>query len=990
MARFLAWHEPGYSLMPIIDSIDYSTYGGYNDLDFATLVGIHGGGYQTIAGPGGFRLGKVGPRLCLVDASGKVWLGRGLYNVKSDSQTALGGGQQTGRTIQSNIIAKYGSAGAVWENAIANRLRNYWHFNFTSYSFFYLNQRYQTGLADVVSADSSLYAMHYLAPNGGYTEPIKNVMQCIRADYPSQSAWQTRTWPDVFDPKYTTWVNYHWGTSVWLSPNTCWFVSDDGDWVSQILGQAHPNENGGGVFGVDWVPHGGLVALFSSPNLSTIRPGTSNAPTDPYNGASITWSADTVNYTKQAVIEFLKTRYANNISALNAAWGTGGYYTSFDSAGGWGIGTGLADEDGMRARTWFGSASAVIYGHPVGTNNCMDATTWGLAGETTTSSYGFGTVPKLREDLDLFLQSMVEQWARPVKEAIKARWGAGALYAGSTLGTGKLGAASRGPVLKALGLHCDLLYGGGWQPGETWSAWSTFVPNQVGRSIPIVQVMYVTATPDSSLYYTGHGGNETTQGALGTRMNNFIQACYRQQYNNGDFPVVALIRWELYDNIAEGDAYGVCSANDNPYDGRDYRTAQTDSINTAYTTRTEDRVYGDSLSGLIQGFRGMLTTTQQELGVLAPWAPTVTQTSFAANDTTVSGTGIVGATITVTVSGVVTGTTTVASNGAWSKTVNPLVLGDYVTATQTFSGNTSAATSRVYCTINLYVSYSETFSAADNNLLTQPGCSQPWGQIGGNHLRTISGIVIGADTGFGSAQMQRDVNMDDLAITGDIRLTQPTGGTSKWGLYVRLTADGQTTYGFEYSISTSNVVTPRLFRKVAGVETTLVTGSTFVGAPSGTGKLAIKGSTLTFYKSGVQQYQTTDTAIATGRRAGFFLQQEPNTTSRAQIDNVLVESIPDTPSTPTFDAYTLGDTTLSGDGTAGMTLTVYRNSVAETTTVVDSAGNWSVSFVAVQGDLVQARQYNGTYSEYGTLSIQTTPPVPTVYTGGLVGSFGSV
>ena len=50
---------------------------------------------------------------------------------------------------------------------------------------------------------------------------------------------------------------------------------------------------------------------------------------------------------------YLEKKYGT-IAALNKAWGTGNFYTSFCDAGGFGTGTGVLDEDG-RHTVWFGS-----------------------------------------------------------------------------------------------------------------------------------------------------------------------------------------------------------------------------------------------------------------------------------------------------------------------------------------------------------------------------------------------------------------------------------------------------------------------------------------------------------------------------------------------------------------------------------------------------------------------------------------------------------
>ena len=61
--------------------------------------------------------------------------------------------------------------------------------------------------------------------------------------------------------------------------------------------------------------------------------------------------SDTKNYAKFALRDYLQSVYAT-IALLNAAWGT--HYTTFDSAGGWGAGTGFLDESGKGlCATWY-------------------------------------------------------------------------------------------------------------------------------------------------------------------------------------------------------------------------------------------------------------------------------------------------------------------------------------------------------------------------------------------------------------------------------------------------------------------------------------------------------------------------------------------------------------------------------------------------------------------------------------------------------------
>ena len=89
-------------------------------------------------------------------------------------------------------------------------------------------------------------------------------------------------------------------------------------------------------------PHIGFVVAASAPSISS----------DPYAyGGKTLYYSDTRNYAKYALRDYLESTYAT-IAALNTAWGA--HYTTFDSAGGWGKGTGFLDENGAGlCSTWY-------------------------------------------------------------------------------------------------------------------------------------------------------------------------------------------------------------------------------------------------------------------------------------------------------------------------------------------------------------------------------------------------------------------------------------------------------------------------------------------------------------------------------------------------------------------------------------------------------------------------------------------------------------
>jgi len=95
---------------------------------------------------------------------------------------------------------------------------------------------------------------------------------------------------------------------------------------------------------------------------------------------------DTKLYTKYALRDFLKSKY-KKIEKLNEAWGT--KYTSWDSDGGWGKGTGLLDEDGRN----------------LGGGKLNDPRKKGF--------------PALREDLDIFAAKIMRQFFRTAYQTRK-------------------------------------------------------------------------------------------------------------------------------------------------------------------------------------------------------------------------------------------------------------------------------------------------------------------------------------------------------------------------------------------------------------------------------------------------------------------------------------------------------------------------------------------------------------------------------------------
>jgi hypothetical protein len=578
------------------DGIVYSARGGYDALDFAALVAQYGGGFQGSAGvpnsmpsgtptpaPGsftGYRLGKVGKRWVFVDPLGKVMLLRGLYATTFDQVHQIGGGQQAGRTLLNNTRTKYAGAGIGWNEATATRLKMF-HYNSTGSGSRYLGGN---GIAFQAQYHTGIYTV-----SGGFgvlREAVKDILKYgVKPNLPGQDGWVGRHMIDCFDPKFKQYIDHPdpngWG-GIRPNPGVLFFQADDGDYMYGF-GSGHPDETGATPHGSGWGPHAGMIALIGKPNIT--------GPTTDPRGGTQRWTVDTVNHTKRALIDQLIAKYGT-IAALNAAWGTGDYYTTFESAGGWGGGTGLLDEDGMRPRTWFGKDGAPFYQKVAGQNDFFNSTRWN---------------PNVKIDLDLFLGKMMEAYLKPFAERLQTRW-PGALFIGHTGAGTRLG-LNRKPIWEAMGKYCHLVRG--FDLGAPEST-NRLIRQWMGRDIPMVSALYFPNNDDGSMYYVKRGdGTQATRGANIAKLLN-TEMAYREA--DGTYPVVGNNFWGMYDQPGEGTGWGIFSYNDNPYDGRDYRAAQPDPYTAGRTTLTEDRVYGDAITPIKQAHIAQFATLQAQFG----------------------------------------------------------------------------------------------------------------------------------------------------------------------------------------------------------------------------------------------------------------------------------------------------------------------------------------------------------------------------------------
>jgi FG-GAP-like repeat/FG-GAP repeat len=461
------------------------------------------------------------------------WL-RGVFNVDpSGSQDGFPGGSYAER-----IIGKYGST-RTWLLQTSRRLRT-WGFNSVAeYS--------HAGFADLAPGEGIPYSTidrvswYGLTNQGGYAPgPFKDLIECLEGS--AYTGYTAGRFPDVYDPNYTAYSNGRtaasatdpqWGP-VLSSPWHIGMVMDD---VDDLYGFGPGSElpSAAGVVH----PHPGWVALACTPTRATSA----------RHGVSYVNSAV---YTKLALRDFLRIRYVT-VAALNAAWGS--TYTSWESAGAYGVGSGLLDEDGRHG--WLGDTEGTLTGASAG----------------------------VVADLDDFLLDLARRYFGTRVTSLKAAFPNKLVFGPATL-SGWSG-LSRGAILKAAGELVDVVQAG--------AATATVVERTrfyMGDH-PIVTWEGVTANADSALWRDpqpfGQSPALTTQDIRGRRYADRLAFLLTQP------TVVGLKWWALADSWAERANWGLVSLRDNAYDGREARVAHG-ADPWGYATGSEEHDYGDMLS----------------------------------------------------------------------------------------------------------------------------------------------------------------------------------------------------------------------------------------------------------------------------------------------------------------------------------------------------------------------------------------------------------
>lgn len=387
----------------------------------------------------------------------------------------------------------------------------------------------------------ALYAMTNSSSyiSGGSGAAIKDLMYGIKAEvytgYRSELA-------DMFDSGFEEWMTGQLENDTviqqaWLGPNSEYFIGFTVDESDNMWGFGSgpdfPTVAGGKIDAGYDQPHLGWMVLVTAPTQA------SNTE------KSITYT-DTEVLSKTEFSTWLSTRYSASISALNTAWGS--YYTTFGTQGaGFGVGTGVLDEDGLCPAK--------------GVHDC-----W----VPTDAKSLTGATASMKADLDAFLLYFARHYFSTVKTVLDAEV-PGHLYFGTL--TGGWGTPSRAGILQAMGEYADVLQVVQLPPNCSDCTDSQARVNFAGLhggDKPWLQWDGFASNPDSymSPWPTEAGAAQSaTQEARGAVYAARVASYLASKDAANIFHTVGFQWWEMYDNRAEQLNWGLLTRRDNAYDG---------------------------------------------------------------------------------------------------------------------------------------------------------------------------------------------------------------------------------------------------------------------------------------------------------------------------------------------------------------------------------------------------------------------------------------
>jgi hypothetical protein len=482
------------------------------------------GGLIAVNIPGGatgrFRVATVGNRIILVDALGHPIFALATYNMDFDDRFV-------------NVPAKYGAgARETWAEQAVKRLLG-WNFN-----------------------SIGEFSTTYVLPSNPavihipFTVLLRPALTCMRddANFTPQACKDLidaqdhsvytggGNLVDVFDTNWVPYVtafipsnqgihNPAWGgleSSVWSTGASM-------DEVDMLRGFGPGPEIPGSL---RIHPHIGWLAISANPVFA---------------GPSPTWGKsypDAKVYSKFELQAELQAKYVT-IGALNTAWGSN--YTTFGTAGGYGVGTGFLDENG-RHTAWLGTTEGTLV----------------------------GVSAAVQTDMDAFLLKFAQQYFSIVANAIRAA--DPNMLVHGPIAFNSWHGLTRKQILQAAGQSCDIISATGTLSGPVQQQFD--LTAQYTGNKPVMVYLALSSQTDSP--YLGNGNPGAADGTddfstQATRGSGYLNEMnFELNYattSGGLHTLIGMKWWDWFDSTPEGVNWGIVSEKDNTYDGHEPVTA---------------------------------------------------------------------------------------------------------------------------------------------------------------------------------------------------------------------------------------------------------------------------------------------------------------------------------------------------------------------------------------------------------------------------------
>ena len=488
-----------------------------------SVIDAYGGVVPGVApATGYFRVKQVGNRWMFVTPAGNgMWM-TGIYAATYPEWV-----DDFGTNTRDRIAAKYGGGSGWFNNWRVNTTRRLKRWGFNT-----LAEYQHWGMRPGVPRDPNPEQMPYIhiikpaavALDNRYNRcagPVKDLIVGTDAHY---DGWRGAQSLDFFDPTWDTcadgWMRLDDGL-VFGDIGNPWMLGISMDDADHLLGFGPGPE----IPAPRLHPHLGWIALVTNFQQSS-SPWVSNY-------------ADHKVYTKYALSDFLAGRYGT-VAALNAAWGSN--YTTFATAGGYGVGSGLLDENGRHS--WVG--------------------TW--SDEMATATAG------VRADLSDFLYLYAQRYFKTLATKMREYAPQHLVFGPASLNG--WGALTRKEILRAAGESVDVLQAAvGSQ--EALELTARYAGNK-----PIVTWDSFVANRDSALWrypnpedIAGTTRLADQQAERGQLYSDKVDFLFNAATSAGVHTVAGIKLWSWTDHWWEKSNFGLVSLSDNAYDGREAVTA---------------------------------------------------------------------------------------------------------------------------------------------------------------------------------------------------------------------------------------------------------------------------------------------------------------------------------------------------------------------------------------------------------------------------------